>query len=240
MPDCGIMRIDADLRKQETIDLPDNLRPLNFHSTKLGVFDGNLRLILPANGDEMVIILSLDGEVDFVLPRPVFEEYQSQDAPFRPTDTVLVGDQLFIADGYGSNYITAVDVHTHQWTGIWGGRTDDRQENGKFATAHCIGFNPVHHHLDIADRPHSRIQAHAADGHFVASHSLPSGAFLCGISYLEHRGRWIALFTLHCSPFTLPPNASKCSAQFDIARRARYTGFHLRLCAELQCAERQG
>lgn len=192
MPGCGIMRIDADLRKQETIKLPDNLRPLNFHSTKLGVFDGNWRLILPANSDEMVVILTLDGEVDFVLPRPVFDEYQSKDAPYRPTDTVLAGDQLFIADGYGSNYVTAVNIHTRQWSGIWGGRTDDPKENGKFATAHGIGFNPVHHHLDIADRPSSRIQAHAAGGHFVASHSLPSGAFLCGISYLEDRGRWIA------------------------------------------------
>ena len=190
MPGCGLMRIDADLCTQDVIKLPDTLRSLNFHSAKLGQFDGNWRLILPANGHEMVVVLTLEGEIDFVLPRPVFDEYQSQDRAYKPTDTVLVGDQLFIADGYGSNYISSVDVTTRQWTAIFGGKTNDRTENGRFATAHGINFNPVHHHLDIADRPHSRIQAHRTDGHFLASHSLPSGAFLCGINYIEYQGHW--------------------------------------------------
>lgn len=193
MPGCGIMRVDADLQHQEVIPLPDELRPLNFHSTKLGDFDGKRRLFLPANSDEKVVVLSLEGQVDFVLPRPVFDEYQSTDTPYAPTDTVLVGHQLYIADGYGSNYITSADVRTQRWSAIFGGKTDNVEENGRFATAHGINLNPVHHHLDIADRPHSRIQAHGGDGHFIASHRLPSGAFLCGISYVEEQGRWCAV-----------------------------------------------
>ena len=193
MPGCGIMRIDPDLQKQQIIDLPDALKPLNFHSTKIGSFDGNPRLILPANNDEQVAILTLDGQVDFILPRPLFDEYQSAEAPYKPTDTILVGDQLFIADGYGSNYISSADVKTQQWIGIFGGKTADANENGKFATAHGINLNPVHHHLDIADRPSSRIQTHGHDGHFIGSHKLPSGAFLCGISYLQDQGRWYAV-----------------------------------------------
>jgi hypothetical protein len=193
MPGCGIMRIDADLQQQQIINLPDKLKPLNFHSTKIGQFDGKRRLILAANNDEQVAILTLDGEVDFILPRPLFDQYQAAEAPYKPTDTVLVGDQLYIADGYGSNYIVSADVNTQQWRGIFGGKTADATENGKFATAHGSNFNPVHHHLDIADRPHSRIQAHGEDGHFIASHKLPSGAFLCGISYLSYQGRWYAV-----------------------------------------------
>ena len=193
MPGCGLMRVDADLQKQEIINLPDELTPLNFHGTKIGEFDGKRRLFMPANNDERVVVLSLDGEVDFVLPRPLFDEYQAQETPYKPTDTVLVGNQLYIADGYGSNYITSVDVNTQQWTAIFGGKTDDAEEDGKFATAHGINLNPIHHHLDIADRPHSRIQVHDGEGHFVASHKLPSGAFLCGISYLAYQGRWYAV-----------------------------------------------
>ena len=194
MPGLGIMRIDPDLQKQDIIDLPDDLRPLNFHSTKIGEFDGNLRLIMPANSDELVVVLTLDGKVDFVLPRPVFDEYKPEEAPYKPTDTVLVGDQLYIADGYGSNYITSADVNTQKWTGIFGGKTEDPEEDGKFATAHGINRNPVHHQLDIADRPSSRIQVHGGDGHFVASHKLPPpGVMLCGISYLEYQGRWLAV-----------------------------------------------
>ena len=190
MPGCGIMRIDADLQKQEIISLPDELTPLNFHGAKIGEFDGNRRLFLPANNDEMVVVLTLDGEVDFTLPRPIFDEYQSAEAVYKPTDTVLVGNQLYIADGYGSNYIISADVKTRQWTGIFGGKTADSEEDGKFATAHGINVNPTHNQLDIADRPHSRIQVHTGEGRFLASHKLPSGSFLCGISYLEYQARW--------------------------------------------------
>ena len=193
MPGCGIMRIDADLQRQNVIDLPDELVPLNFHSTEIGEYDGNWRLFVSANDDEMVVVLSLEGEVEFTLPRPVFDEYQAQEVPYAPTDTVLIGNQLYIADGYGSNYITSVDVNTRQWTGIFGGKSDDPEENGTFTTAHGINFNPIHHHLDIADRPNSRIQAHGRYGRFVASHKLPSGAYLCGISYFEYQGRWYAV-----------------------------------------------
>ena len=193
MPGCGIMRIDADLQRQHIIDLPADLTPVNFHSTKIGEFDGKRRLILPANNDEKVVILTLDGAVDFVLPRPVFEEYQSAETPYRPTDTVLVDDDLFIADGYGANFISIADINTHAWTGIFGGKSAAPDENGKFATAHGINLNPVHHHLDIADRPSSRIQAHGLDGRFLASHPLPAGAYLCGIDYVEHQGRRLAV-----------------------------------------------
>lgn len=192
MPGCGIMRIDPDLRRQEIIRLPQELTPINFHSTKIGDFDGQRRLILPANNDEMVAILTLDGAVDFILPRPVFDEYEAAEVPYRPTDALLVNRQLFIADGYGANFISTVDINTRAWTSIFGGKTEDATENGRFATAHGLGLNPHHGYLDIADRPHSRLQAHDLDGAFVASHTLPAGAFLCGISYADFNGRTYA------------------------------------------------
>ena len=128
MPGCGIMRVESDLQKQEIIRLSDNLTPLNFHGTKIGEFDGNKRLFLPANNDEMVVVLTLDGETDFILPRPVFDEYQAENAVYKPTDTVLIGDQLYIADGYGSNHIVSVDLKTRNWLGIFGGKTEDSEE----------------------------------------------------------------------------------------------------------------
>jgi hypothetical protein len=96
MPACGMMRVDADLQKQTIINVPEELTRLNFHSTKIGEFDGKRRLFLAANNDEQVVVLSLSGEVDFILPRPVFDEYQAQEAPYKPTDTVLVGNQLWL------------------------------------------------------------------------------------------------------------------------------------------------
>jgi hypothetical protein len=191
MPGCGLMRIDPDLGRQQIIQLPDDLRPLNFHSTKIGRFDGKWRLFLPANSAAMVAVLSLEGELDFVLPKPEFEQYQAEEAKFNPTDAVLVENTLYVADGYGANYISAADIISRRWTAIFGGKTTDANENGKFATAHGISHHG--HHLVIADRPSSRLQVHEPDGSYVTTHRLPAGAWPCGINYVEFEGRWLAV-----------------------------------------------
>lgn len=194
MPGSGILRIDPDLSRQELIELPDQLKPMNFHSTKIGSVQGTPRLFLPANDNAMVAVLTLDGAVDFLLSKPEFEQYQVENARFAPTDTVLVDQQLFVADGYGSNYITSADVVSRQWTGIFGGLAENPTQNGKFSTAHGINTHPNHHHhLVIADRPNSRIQIHGTGGEFHASHALPPGSWPCGIDFVQWEGRWLAV-----------------------------------------------
>jgi hypothetical protein len=194
MPGCGIVRIDPDLSRQELISLPDHLKPMNFHSTKIGSIHGDWRLFLPANNDARVAVVTLEGDLDFVLSKPEFEQYQVDSASFAPTDTVLVGQQLFVADGYGANFISTADVTTRQWTSIFGGKTEDARENGRFATAHGLNLHfSNHRHLVIADRPSARIQVHDLDGGFVDSHALPAGAWPCGIDFLHWQGRWIGV-----------------------------------------------
>ena len=190
MPGCGILRIEPDLSKQELIELPEKLKPMNFHSTKIGSINGAWRLFLPANNDAMVAVVTLEGTLDFTLSKPEFEQYQAENARFAPTDTVLVDRQLFVADGYGSNYISSADAVTHQWTGIFGGIAENATQQGKFSTAHGINVHPGHHHhLVIADRPNSRVQIHATNGDFLSSHALPTGAWPCGIDFVEWEGR---------------------------------------------------
>jgi len=126
---------------QELIELPADLTSINFHSTKIGQFDGQPRLFLPANGDAMVAVVSLEGEVDFILPRPEFDEYSDESTPFNPTDTVQHGNRLLVADGYGANYVSTADLATRKWISLFGGKTDSLDEHGKFGTAH--GFNPT-------------------------------------------------------------------------------------------------
>ncbi|MEW6756133.1 MAG: hypothetical protein AB1505_34925 [Candidatus Latescibacterota bacterium] len=67
MPGCGLMRVRADLARQEIIVLPPDLREYNFHSTRIGQLDGQTRLFMPANNDALVAVLTLDGRPDFVL-----------------------------------------------------------------------------------------------------------------------------------------------------------------------------
>ena len=194
MPGCGILRIAPDLRSQELIRLPDHLQPMNFHSTKIGAIRGGWRLFLAANNDALVAVITLDGALDFVLTRPEFEQYQAAGVVFAPTDTALVDHTLFVADGYGANYISTADVERRQWTGIFGGRTDDPADNGRFSTAHGIRpHHTDHHHLVIADRPNSRLQVHNLAGDFVESHPLPPGSWPCGSHTIQWEGRWLSV-----------------------------------------------
>ena len=192
MPGLGLLRVEPDLRRQELIKLPAALTPHNFHSVKLAMFDGQWRLCLPANDAAMVAVVGLDGELDFVLPRPEFEQYRAPETPFKPTDTALLGNRLYVADGYGSNFISIADPGTHRWLGIFGGKTEDDEQNGQFGTAHGLRPDPTdgNDRLVVADRPHSRLQIHAPDGRFLVSHRLPAGAWPCGIDYIQLAGHW--------------------------------------------------
>ncbi len=193
LPGCGLLRVRPDLTGQEIIELPPELRDANFHSTRIGRFDGRTRLFLPANNDAMVAVLSLEGEVDFILPKPELAEYRSQAAAFQPTDTALQGNRLFVADGYGANYISWADLATRRWCGIFGGKTDDGEEHGKFGTAHGITRTPGRPHLAIADRPHSRLEISTFEGEVFETHPLPPGSRPCGIDYLERGDEWVAV-----------------------------------------------
>ena len=194
MPDYGILRIEPDLSRQTLIGLPVNLKPMNFHSTKLGWINGQSRLFLAANNDARVAVVTLEGELDFTLSKPEFDQYRAESVPFAPTDTILVDEKLYVADGYGANYISVADTGTRRWKGIFGGNSENALENGKFATAHGINQHyEVHRQLVIADRPSSRIQVHDLEGAFIASYLLPAGAWPCGIDFLNWKGRWLAV-----------------------------------------------
>ena len=193
MPGCGLMRISADLTKQEIIELSSDLTTVNFHSTKIGNFDGKMRLFLAANSEAKVVIASLDGDIDFILPRPEFEEYVNAEIPFRPTDSVFNNNQLIVADGYGANYISTANLLTRQWRSRFGGKTENSEEHGKFGTAHGLNLAPSGNHLVIADRPHSRLELTTFDGHFIGSHPLPAGSRPCGIDFIQRGNQWYAV-----------------------------------------------
>ena len=194
MPGCGVIRVSADLTTHEILDIPPALRLTNFHGTKLGDFDGSPRLFLAANGEGAVHVLTLDGDLEVTLSRPELREYADDGVVYVPTDTVpRPGNRLIVADGYGSNFISTVDVAQQRWLSAFGGKTQDATEHGKFGTAHGINPLPGKDRLIIADRPHSRLEVQTFEGKFEASYSLPSGSRPCGIDFIEWQGRQLAV-----------------------------------------------
>ena len=190
---CGLLRVTPDLTRQDVIKLPAEFDAVNFHSTKIGVFSGNRRLFLTANNNEMVAVATLDGEIEFTIPRPEFDEYHNAQTSYKPTDSVVDENKLFVADGYGANYITGLNLSTQKWNGIFGGKTDNPQAHGQFGTAHGMSATPSGNHLAIADRAHSRFEIYTFDGDFTESHALPWGSRPCGIQFFDRNGHWYAV-----------------------------------------------
>ena len=194
MPGLGLLRVSPDLNTQETITLPPELTPANFHSTRLGELDGQPRLFLSVNDEASVAVVTLDGDVDFVLPKPAWEEYEQEENVFRPTDTAPVGARLFVADGYGhAQIISVADLASRQWTGHFAGRTEDVHVHGKFGTAHGITPTPARETLTVADRSNWRLEVVGYDGAFIESHPMPENSRPCGVDYKNWRGHWYAV-----------------------------------------------
>ena len=185
MPGRGLLRVSTDLTTQDLIELPLDLTSVNFHSTQIGEFDGKTRMFLAANDNNLVVVATLEGDIDFILPKPDFEEYLKPANTFHPTDTLLDGNRLLVADGYGSNYISVADLTKRRWLRCFGGHAKTSAEHGKYGTAHGISRIPTGNFLAVADRPYSRLEISTLNGDFMQSFSLPSGCLPCGVDYIE-------------------------------------------------------
>jgi len=193
MPNYGLMSISTDLKYQDLIGLPNKLSSMNFHGIKIFTIDNSKRLVLSANLNEKVIILTLEGKIDFIFSRPEFDEYKSQTKIFKPTDTAIFKNDLYVSDGYGSNYISIADLKTKKWKKIFAGTTDNPTEPGLFGTAHGLNLTPDGKMLSIADRPHSRFEHFTLGGDYKESFSIPIGSKPCGIDFINWKGRSLAV-----------------------------------------------
>lgn len=193
MPGRGLLRVSADLTTQDLIELPLDLTSVNFHSTKIGEFDGKMRIFLAANDNDMVVVATLEGDIDFILRKPDFEEYLNLGNTFHPTDTLLEGKHLLVADGYGANYISVADLTKRKWLRCFGGHTNSSVIHGKYGTAHGISLVPNGKFLAVADRPYSRLEISTLNGDFFRSFPLPTGCLPCGVDYIEWENSWYAV-----------------------------------------------
>ena len=83
-------------------------------------------------------------------------------------------------------------IHAH-YTDIFGGKTDDIHEHGKFGTAHGITRVPMSEHVAVADRSNWRVELLGLDGQFAESHPMPENSRPCGIDYMKINDHWYAV-----------------------------------------------
>ena len=116
--------------------------------------------------DHEVVKLTLDGAPQWTLEYPKDAGIYTNADGFKPC-AVTVGpdDSIFVADGYGANYILKFDKE-RKFVKAFGG---PGKEEGKFNTCHGIALDrrPARPLLFVCNRNNNRVEYWDLEGHFV-------------------------------------------------------------------------
>ena len=199
LPGAGILQISSDLKTINLLDTPDQMRRVNLHDTTLWYdTDGAAYLTFPANDAGKIFTTTLDGKLVYALDAPTaaveFEHPEVHDyflggGNFAPTAVEFLNGLYYVTTGYCNlDYVLTARVNReNRFEVVWndlafGGKGDGP---GQFGTAHGITLPPGQVRLDIADRPHSRLDRFTRYGHYLSSLKMPSGSLPCDINYLD-------------------------------------------------------
>ncbi|MBM3265478.1 MAG: hypothetical protein FJY97_18935 [candidate division Zixibacteria bacterium] len=115
-----------------------------------------------------VIKTTLDGHVLMELALPDLPEYRDSRCAVTAVAVAEEGwganGDIFVADGYGQNY-----VHRYTRTGHYIGRLDGTEGAGRFSCPHgvFIDTRKPSPELYVADRANHRVQVYDLDGRFI-------------------------------------------------------------------------
>lgn len=136
-------------------------------------------LFICDNTRHQVIKTDLKGKVLMTLDYP--KETGKYDYPtqFTPTETAInpANGDIYVADGYGLNYITQYDAKG-KYIRHWGGKGEG---NDKFDCCHGILVdtrNKANPTLLITDRRHNCLKRFTLDGKYLSTIALP-GSYIC-------------------------------------------------------------
>jgi DNA-binding beta-propeller fold protein YncE len=133
--------------------------------------------------------------------------YRSREE-FSPTGiAVAPGGDVFVADGYGANYIHRYDAQG-RYLSSWGGKCTDAREEGKFSTPHKIaidtrGSQPL---VLVTDRANHRLQWFSFEGRHVKTVDGSANDFLRLPAALSLRGGDVAIGDLQGRVTLLGPD----------------------------------
>ena len=201
LPGAGILRISSDLKAISLLDTPNEMRKVNLHDTTIWYdADGTPYLTFPANDAGKIFTTTLDGKLVDALDAPTsavdFEQPEVHDyflggGNFAPTAVEYLNGLYYITTGYCNlDYVlTARIQRTGRFEMIWndlafGGKGEGP---GQFGTGHGITLTPGKVWLEVADRPHSRIERFTRYGHYLSTLKMPSGSLPCDINYLDRQ-----------------------------------------------------
>jgi hypothetical protein len=140
--------------------------PTRIHSLEIREEQGVEHIYAARPSDHEVVKLNLEGEVEWRLECPMESGVFKDKKGFNPC-AVTVGpdDSIYVADGYGSNYVLKFDKN-RKFQKAFGGPGD---RDGQFKTCHGISLDtrfekPL---LFVCNRNNNRVEHWDLDGNFV-------------------------------------------------------------------------
>jgi hypothetical protein len=140
--------------------------PARVHGMQMREEDGVEYIYAARPADHEVIKLTLDGEKQWTIEYPKESGIYANADQFKPCAVTLgPDDSIYIADGYGQNYVLKFDK-SRKFVKAFGGKGE---EEGKFNTCHGITLDtrlakPL---LLVCNRNSNRIEYWDLDGNFV-------------------------------------------------------------------------
>ena len=140
--------------------------PTRIHALELRREKGVEYIYAARPSDHEVVKIKLDGEQVWALRYPAESGLYKDENGFKPC-AVTVGpdDSIFVADGYGSNFVLKFDKIRNCLKAFGG----PGKEEGKFNTCHGIGLDTRQRKplLLVCNRNNDRVEHWDLDGNFV-------------------------------------------------------------------------
>jgi DNA-binding beta-propeller fold protein YncE len=138
--------------------------PSHIHALEIRDENGTEFIYAARPSQHEVIKLSLTGENVWTLNYPKEANLFKDDKGFNPCAVTVAPDgSIFVADGYGSNYVLKFDKN-RKFIKAFGG---PGEVDGKFKTCHGIAYDPRHKNLLVCNRNNNRVEHWDLDGNFV-------------------------------------------------------------------------
>lgn len=140
--------------------------PTRIHGLEMRTEKGKEFIYAARPTDHDVLKLDMDGNTIWKITTPQEAGLYNEKATFNPCAVTVAPDgSIFVADGYGSNYILKFDKD-RKFVKKFGG---PGKEEGKFNTCHGIAYDtrqskPM---LLVCDRNNDRVEYWDLDGNFV-------------------------------------------------------------------------